>query len=58
MSIRRILILMNFLIVSVLAYYAVTKDLDIFIAMTLIISAISTVLNIYCEVSNGGRKED
>lgn len=58
MSIRKILILMNFLTVSVLAYYAVKKGLDIVIGIALIISAISTALNIYCEVSDGGRKED
>lgn len=28
------------------------------IVIALIISVISTALNIYCEVSNGGRKED
>lgn len=42
---------------GVLAYYAVKKGLDIVLGIAMILNAVSMVLNIYCEV-NHGRKKD
>lgn len=57
MSTRKIITIISSMSAAILAYYAITKEFDIFIGIALILSMISIALNIYCEVKHG-RKED
>lgn len=50
---RKCLIVSNLLTLFLLGYYAVTKGLDEVIGIALIVSVISNVLNMICEVRHG-----
>ncbi len=56
MSTRKIITIISSMSAAILAYYAITKEFDIFIGIALILSMISIALNIYYEVKHG-RKE-
>lgn len=50
---KKIIVISNVLTLFILGYYAIKKGLDGMIAIALITSILSNILNIVCEVKSG-----